>query len=162
MKRIHQHSIDFLFSIAIFFVFSATAVLVLILSSNIYKTVVANSDHNFEIGTSISYITEKIRQNDNSETQDIYLCEFDSCEALAISQNYNDINYITYIYEHEGFLKESFIQEGVSASANSGTSIMEIGQIEFSQTNDNLLCVTCTSKTGQIATSFISIHSSTN
>lgn len=161
MKKTHQHTIDFLFSIALFFVFSATAILVLLLSSNIYKNVVANSNHNFEVGTSISYITEKVRQNDNSVTQNIYLCEFDDCKALAISQSYNEMNYVTYIYEHEGLLKEAFVQEGIATSANSGTTIMEIGQIDFSQPTDNLLRVTCTSKTGETASSFINIHSST-
>ena len=162
MKKTQQHTIDFLFSISVFFVFSAAAVVVLLLSSNIYKNVVEDSDRNFELGTTISYITEKIRQNDDRETQDIYLCEFDHCDALAISQTQNDITYTTYIYEINGSLKELFIQEGISVSAESGTTIMEIGKLEMSQLNESLLSFTCTAKNGDSVSVFVNIHSKTD
>ena len=159
MKKSFQHTIDFLFPIALFFVFSSTAILVLLLSANIYKGVVADSEDNFETGTALSYITQKIRQNDDHENSQIYLSEFDHCKALAISQEFNDQIYITYIYETDGELKESFLQEGVQASANAGTTIMEIGSLEMEQVSDNLLKLSCSSKSGDLTSTFINIHS---
>lgn len=162
MKKSYQHTIDFLFPVALFFVFSATAILVLLLSTNIYKGVVSDSERNFETGTALSYITQKIRQNDDIENTEIYLSKLDNCEALAISQKYNEQTYITYIYEVNGSLKEAFLQEGVSASANTGTTIMEVGSLEMKQVSDNLLRFSCTSKSGDSMSTLINIHSNTN
>ena len=162
MKKSYQHTIDFLFPIALFFVFSSTAILVLLLSANIYKGVVADSEKSFEKGTALAYITQKIRQNDDSENTEIFLSKFDNCEALAISQKYNHETYITYIYETNGELKEAFLQEDVQASANAGTTIMELGSLEMSQVSDSLLKVSCTSKSGDSMSTLIHIHSNTN
>lgn len=162
MKNSHQHTIDFLFSIALFFVFSASALVVLLLSANIYKSVVSDSERDFNTGTALSYITEKIRQSDEGGAQKIYVTEFDNCEALAISQEYNDVTYVTYIYEINGELKESFIQEGISISASAGTTIMEIGDLKMSQISDSLLRITCASVDGFSTSTLINIHSATN
>lgn len=162
MNKSSQHAIDFLFSIALFFVFSATALVVLLLSANIYKGVVTDSKENFETGTALSYITEKIHQNDEAGTNNIYLCKFDGCDALAIAQDYNSVTYITYIYELDGELKEAFIQEGAAVSATSGTTIMMLDNITFSQVADDLLYVSCVPVDGSSASTLINIHSNTN
>ena len=162
MKKSFQHTIDFLFPIALFFVFSSTAIVVLLLSANIYKGVVGDSERNFESGTALSYITQKIRQNDDSGASSIYLSEFDSINALAIAHEYDEQTYITYIYEIDGELKESFLQEGVKASANAGTTIMEVGNLEITKVSDNLLNLSCDSKSGDSMSTLINIHSHTN
>ena len=162
MKKSYQHTIDFLFPIALFFVFSSTAIVVLLLSANIYKGVVSDSEKNFESGTALSYITQKIRQNDDCENSNISLSEFDGINALAISQNYNEQTYITYIYETNGELKESFLQEGIHASASAGTTIMEIGHLEIEEVTDSLLKLSCTSKSGDFTSTLINIHSNAN
>ena len=162
MKKTYQHTIDFLFPIALFFVFYSTAIVVLLLSANIYKGVVADSESNYESGTALSYITQKIRQNDDLENSEIFLSEFDSCNALAISQEYNGQNYITYIYETNGELKESFLQEGVSASANAGTTIMAVKDFEINEVSDRLLKISCTSKSGDSLSTYINIYANEN
>ena len=42
-KRLRQHTIDFIFPIALFFVFAASSLVVLILSANIYRNITENS-----------------------------------------------------------------------------------------------------------------------
>lgn len=42
-KKIKQHTIDFIFPIALFFVFAASSLAVLILSANIYKNITESS-----------------------------------------------------------------------------------------------------------------------
>lgn len=160
MKRNH-HMIDFIFPIALFFVFASTALVVLLLSANIYQSIVNNSESSFQTSTALSYITEKIRQNDAGGSDSIYLSEFDQQPALAISQTYGEKVYITYIYESEGQLKEIFLQEGVTASADAGTAIMEIADLQMTQVSTDLLQFTCTATDGSTASSIISTHSST-
>lgn len=162
MKKSSQHTIDFLFSIALFFVFSATALVVLLLSANIYKDIVTDSENNFETGTALSYIAEKIHQSDENGARSIYLSEFDGYEALAISQEYDALTYITYIYEHNGELKECFIRDGSSVSASAGTTIMQVGELHFTQITDELLSVSCAPVSGKSISTLINIHSDSN
>lgn len=159
MKKSQQHTIDFLFPIALFFVFSAAAVLVLLLAANIYQGVAASSSASFEQETTLSYLAGKIRQNDAGGTHAIYLTKFDSCDCLAIEQSYNGSSYITYIYETDGEVKELFLQAGVEASAASGTTIMQVEDLEMEEVSDGLFRFTCTSENGTADSIFISVHS---
>ena len=161
MKRSHQHTIDFLFPIALFFVFSATALMVLLLSANIYQSVVNSSNTSFEQGTSLAYITGKIRQNDAGGTNTVYITEFHSYDCLAIEQEYAGNSYVTYIYEAEGELKELFLQKGVEASAAAGTTVMEAADLKMQEVSDGLFQFTCTSKNGTSDSVLVSVHSDT-
>ena len=162
MKKSYQHIVDFLFPVALFFVFTSTAILVLLLSANTYKGIINGSEENFESSTTLSYIMQKIRQNDDNNNSQIYLCEFDGCDALAISQMYNGQTYITYIYEVNNELKESFLREDVPACANSGTTIMKINELKMEQVQTNLLKFSCTLESGYTISTFINIHSTIN
>lgn len=159
MKKSNTHTIDFLFPVALFFVFSATALLVILLAANIYQNIVTTSNNNFEQSTTLSYITEKIRQNDSNGSSQIYLDHFDDSDALVIRQEIDDSFYLTYIYESEGELKELFIKEGVSATAETGTSIMEIHDLKMAEISENLYQFTCISSDGSSSSTMISVHS---
>ena len=90
-KRLRQHTIDFIFPIALFFVFAASSLVVLILSANIYRNITEHSRSIFTTRTCLSYITEKIRQNDENGTESIYIGNFDGCRALIMEHTYGDI-----------------------------------------------------------------------
>ncbi len=161
MKK-SQHTIDFLFPLAVFFAFSATAVVVLLLSANIYKGIVSSSEAQFETTTALSYVTEKIRQNDTNGADSIYLSEFDGRHALTIRQQFQNSAYITYIYEIDGELKETFVQEGIAASAKSGTTVMKVTDFKMEQISDNLLQFSCKDNRGYSSSVVVSIHSHSN
>lgn len=159
MKKSTQHTIDFLFPITLFFVFSVSALVVLLLAANLYQGIIKDSNAAFETGTTLSYITEKIRQNDSGGTENIYLDQFDGCDALAIKHQYEENAFTTYIYEFDGELKEIFLQDGVEASAQSGTSIMEIDHLEMKELSKGLFQFRCTSTDGSFDSVIISIRS---
>ena len=162
MKKSYQHTIDSILPIALFFVFCAAAITVLLFSANIYQNVVTNSASQFEQTTSLSYITTKIRQNDQEGANCIYLDSFDGYEALAIEQSFADTAFITYIYEVDGELKEIFLQQGVKASAHSGTTIMEIENLDMEELADGLLKFSSTASDGTNDSVIISLQSETN
>lgn len=157
-----KHTIDFIFPIALFFVFASTALIVLLCSANIYQNVVDTSDHAFETSTTLAYITEKTRQNDTSLDHRISIETFDGNEALSISETINGTLYHTYIYEVNGELKELFIQNGVSASADFGTTILHIGHLEMKELSDGLFKFICTATNGTSDSIIISTRSSFN
>ena len=162
MKKNYQHTIDFIFPIALFFVFCAVSIATLLFSANIYQNIVINSASQFEQSTSLSYITTKIRQNDQEGSSRIYLDEFDDHEALAIQQTFSDTDFITYIYEADGQLKEIFLQKGVEASAQSGTTIMEIKNLDMEMLEKGLLKFSSTASDGTTDSVIISLHSEVN
>lgn len=159
MKKSFQHTIDFLFPIALFFVFTSTALLALLLAANIYNGIVTDSNRAFEQGTTLAYITQKIRQNDSGETGQIYLSEFDGYDALAISQNFSGALFTTYIYEVDGSLKEIFLQNGVEAGAEAGTTIMEIGDLQMEELSEGLFKFSCVSSDGTSDSVIIGVRS---
>ena len=155
----HSHSMDFLFSIALFFVFAATTLVVLLLSANVYEQIVHRSANSFEQNTALAYLTEKIHQNDHEAASSIKLTQFDGCEALAISQTFNNTMYTTYIYEFEGHLKELFIQNGVQANAQAGTTILTLHHLDMKAIDDNLLQFTCYCEDGSSDSIIIGLNS---
>lgn len=144
MKKTSQHRIDFIFPISLFFVFSATAFITLLVAANIYQRIVIDSDNEFVQSTSLSYVTTKIRQFDEGGSQNIYIDAFNGHDALVIEQEYSGVSYITYIYETEGELKELFVQKGITVSAQSGTTIMKVDDFTMEELDVGLFKFSCT------------------
>ena len=60
----NKHVIDMIFPIALFFVFISSCFIVLILSFHTYRKTVQLEQSNYQTRTALSYITQKIHQND--------------------------------------------------------------------------------------------------
>lgn len=131
-----RHVIDFIFPIALFFVFAASSLVVLILAADIYGSTTNQLQANDENRTALSYISEKIRQNDAGGAPEIATVE--GIECLALAADYNDVPYTTYIYEYEGMLKELFARDDASVSLKDGKDIMEISSLTILQIDDRL------------------------
>ena len=131
-----RHVIDFIFPIALFFVFAASSLVVLILASDIYGSNTNQLQANDENRTALSYISEKIRQNDTGGALEIVSIE--GTECLALSADYNDVLHTTYIYEYDGMLKELFVRDDVSVSLEDGKDIMAISSLSISRIDDHL------------------------
>lgn len=159
MNKSPQHTVDLLFPIALFFIFSATALTVLLLSANIYQGIVTSSGSSFEQETTLSYLAGKIRQNDANGTDGIYLTQFDSLDCLALEQDYDGVSYVTYIYERNGEVKELFLQKGVEASASIGTTLMQVKELNMEEVSEGLFRFTCVSQDGTSDSILISVHS---
>ena len=78
---------------------------------------------------------------------------------MALTATHGEETYTTYIYEANGKLKEVFLLEGTSVSADSGTTIMEIGSLEMRKAANDLLHFTCVSKSGESASVYVSVRS---
>lgn len=139
-----RHMIDVLFPIALFFVFTLSALMVMLLAARIYQSSVENSSRNDTARTALSYISEKMHQSDMNGS--ISLGFFDGCDAMILKQNYNGDTYTTYIYAHDGALKELFIKDGANADASNGKKILDIESFSMTQVNENLFRFDCIDK----------------
>lgn len=155
-----HHVIDFLFPIVLFFLFTICAAIIVLLAGRVYQSSVEHATRNNDARTALSYITEKVHQNDSVDT--IYLGTFDGCQALIFKQEYNSISYYTYIYAHNGMLKELFIKEGANATAENGKAILDIQDFSIESRNDHLLKCNCTDKNGTSESMLIGVSTKIN
>lgn len=159
MKHMNErrHVIDFLFPLALFFVLTATSVALVVLASGIYSRQVADSEDSFSSHTALSYVTEKLHQSD--EYGAIDAGTFDGQDAIIIHQTYADQPYTTYLYQYDGYLRELFIREDVSASASAGRKILSVKDFAFEESQNGLFHLSCTNEDGSISDTYVSVKS---
>ena len=155
LKR--RHIIDFLFPIALFFVFALSALTLILLAAGIYQSTTERSSLRYTSRTGLAYIGEKIHQND--ENGAVYLGSFDGCDALILEQRYEEESYYTYIYIYGQELKELFIKDGTAAAAGNGKTILEVHDFSLEQISDRLLKFECTDEEGRTSAAVIGIRS---
>lgn len=155
-----RHMIDLLFPIALFFIFTLSALMVVLLAARIYQSSVENSSRNDTARTALSYISEKMHQNDMDGS--VSLGTFDGCDALILKQDYNGDSYTTYIYAHDNALKELFIKDGANADASNGKKILDIESFFMTQVNENLFHFDCIDQNGHSASIVVGLENETN
>lgn len=161
------HMIDFLFTIALFGVFAASALLAVIIGANVYKSTTENMSANYSSRTSMAYVTEKIRQHDESGA--IEIANIDGFHCLAFHETYDGQAYTTYIYAHEGQLKELFIRDELGFSPEMGEAIIDIQLFEITAAGadlapqkQQLFKLSITDAAGQSTQMYVSARSGTD
>ena len=139
-----RHVIDFIFPVALFFVFAVSSLIVVLLATRIYKSVTENSTEHYTARTALSYISEKIRQNDESDT--VSVGNLDDSDCLILTSKNNDTAYTTYIYEHDGALKELSVKEGTTPLSSAGEFILETDSFQAEALSEHLFRFTITTE----------------
>lgn len=132
----NEHIVDFLFVLGLFFIFTISAIFLVLIGSAVYKNTVQKTDYNYDTRTSFAYVTEKIRQSDISDG--VNIVDFDGHTALELSQEYDGIMYATYLYSYEGKLMELFTSVGNNLPAESGQPIFDINDFNIAKIGDSL------------------------
>ena len=142
----HKHVIDLIFPIALLFVFAVSAFSVLILAADIYASTSGRLSANEENRTALSYISEKVRQNDFNGA--IGTVTIDDTDCLTLSAVYNGTPCTTYIYVYDGVLKELFINDGIDVSLKNGRDIIPISSLTIEQLEDHIYLFTAVDSAG--------------
>ena len=135
-----RHMVDILFVLTLFCVFALCSILLIAVGARVYQNTLNNMEMHFTSTTSLSYITEKIRQNDYSDG--ISIKEFGGNDALVLYSNYNDEEYCTYIYSYAGQLKELFTKKNINLSPEAGRNILAISDFSIIELDDGLFEIT--------------------
>ena len=143
MQKDRQHTIDFIFPLAVLFVFAVSAFTVLLLSAHVYADQTARTQSDYEAATPLSYIREKVRQNDQNGTLSIGSIDGGTALILQVDDT------CTYIYSYEGYLKELYIRKDVDARAKDGKNILEIKDFQIQELSGGLFRVSCQTSAGQ-------------
>lgn len=78
-----------------------------------------------------------------------------------LSQEVNEEVYSTYLYLHDGYLKELFMQQNNSLGGNAleaGVNIMKLDSFHLQQMNSNLLSIEMATIQGESYQIYVSTH----
>lgn len=145
-RRSDKHAIDLIFPLAVLFVFAASSLLVLILSTHIYTGQIDHAKSNYQSYTPLAYITEKVRQNDTTGSVSIQKINGTSC--LALKGTSDEFSYTTYLYVSDGWLKELLIRDGTKASLSAGKNIIEAKKFVIKELKPQVYQITVTAEDG--------------
>lgn len=141
MQRHKKHSIDTAFALVLFAVFAVCAMLLVLLGAGIYGRI-GEKMNKMDAPVILSYVTEKLRS-----------CEFtpviEADQKLLLKETIEEGDYITWIYEEDGYLKEMLLPEGKSPIQNAGNKIAPIEAFGVEMASDKLLRITVTDDFGK-------------
>ncbi|MBD5114536.1 MAG: DUF4860 domain-containing protein [Ruminococcaceae bacterium] len=140
MKK-NLHSADTMFVLLLFALFIITALFVTVSGAIAYRNSVVQMDERFNKQTCINYITAKVRANNDADK--ITLGELDGINTLCINDTIDGINYVTYIYQYDGAIRELFCNAEISLPPSSGSALTEAKAISFAK-EGSLLEITLT------------------
>ncbi len=153
MERKKQHVIDIVFVLCLFCVFAILSLFVVVMGANVYQGISADMTENYNVRSSVTYLTEKIRQNDIQGG--VSLREFDGKNALVLTDNLEGQKYETWIYAKDGALYEILITAGTEIAPGDGQMITEIADLQMESLGDSLLKVTAVDLDGNMFGSMI-------
>lgn len=148
-----KHTIDFLFSILLFLLFTASALLLILIGARVYQNSAQRMEENYTVRTALAYITEKVRQSDESGA--IELSSIQQIPTLVLRQDIDGEAYSTYIYEYGHSLRELFIKSSSSVTPEMGHSIVDLEELSIEETDVGCFRLTATDANGASATTLV-------
>lgn len=156
-KKENQHMIDALFVITLFCLFAVSAIILIAVGAKVYKNTINHMETHFTTNTALSYITEKIRQNDRSGS--LTVCEMGDSNALRFSQTVHGEEYCTYIYLDNGYIKELFAKSDFPPDPDAGQDILPVQNFFIQTESDSLYKIILVDKNNKISSVVVNIKS---
>ena len=156
MEKYHskKHSIDFLFPVSLFFVFTITALYVTITGANLYQSMEERTSNDYAAFTALSYVERKIQAYDSADC--ITVTRQNGVDILCLHQTMEQGDYTTYIYTKDGRLMELFLKDGSVPDLDSGTVLMDTGILTIQNYKPQILTLCLISPNGTTQT--LNIH----
>lgn len=152
MKTKSLHSMDTVFVLLLFAVFVITALFITSSGALAYKNAVNQMETRFNKQTCISYITAKVRSNNDGGK--ISVGQLNGINALCITDTFGDEEYITYIYQCDGMVREMFCAAELILDPATGSALTQAKGLEFSQ-EDGMITVTLTDNDDNVTTVYV-------
>lgn len=152
-----HHVIDAMFPIALFFLFTASLIIVLLLAARIYSHTTQASGEHYNARTAYAYVMEKFRQNDSDG--DISVETIDGTPCLTLNTETEQGSIVTYVYAHNHKLMELQVRPDVDFSLSDGSEIAALESLEINESSDGLFEFTFTGSDGSVMTMTLSERS---
>lgn len=145
-KKTRGQSVQFLFTLLLFLILTICSIFIITFGAKVYKNIDSRMNENFIGTTALSYISNKVKQGDESSA--ISVLTMDNTQILKLEQVFDETKYFTLIYYKDGHIKELFVSEDSQYTLEDGISIMEGEGMSFSMIQENLLKVETSGKQG--------------
>lgn len=139
-------SIDIIFVMTLFAIFTILSSLVIVIGINVYKNISDNQKDNNQIRTTLTYIVNKVRAND--EEAKIYIENKDNVDVLVFESDMDGTAIQNLIFFHNGELKEATIAKGDDFDLTFGDVVIKTKEFKF-DINDNRLNINVKDKDGK-------------
>ncbi len=151
--------VDILFTLALFCVFAAASLMVVLIGAGVYKNTVEKMDRNFESSTPLNYVTTKVRQHDAADS--VYLATLHGSSALVLEDVIGADTYQTWIYAYDGTLRELFVSKDNAQDLDMGAGqpLMPVDSFGVEQLNDRLLLLQIETADGGQSRQYIATRS---
>jgi hypothetical protein len=138
-------SFHLIFVMLLFLMLVFLSVMIIMLGRNIYSEINSDRTNNYEKRVSLSYVANKIRQNDKKEC--IKIEKLNGENAVVISEVYDGIRYETWIYFHNNAIYEMFVDAGMEFNLDDGMKVLDVEGFAIEMLKDNLYKFTVISNT---------------
>lgn len=149
-SRAQSHTVDFLFTLSLFCVFTVCALLLVTLGVQVYQSTVRYLKDTYSARTALAYVAEKVRQHDARGCA--ALTQLDGETALLLTDEIDGSIYETYIYPDGKYLCELTVRQGTAVSADMGQQILETEGFSITDMGDGFLKFAAPDSQGQTYT----------
>ncbi len=158
LKRTQHHTVDILFVLSLFVVFAATAIALVLIGIQVFRTTVNGMSDNTQARVTTSYLTEKMHQGDLAGSVSIVSIG-DGVQALCLEETHEEQAYETYIYVYDGNLKELLITKGSTLLPESGQDIAKVSSLTMEQVSSHLFSFVITNVDGSTDSLYLTTRS---
>ena len=143
-----RHVVDVLFTLALFCVFAAAALIVVFIGANVYRSTVERMDTGFEVNTTLMFVSTSIRRHDAYGA--VRIDELDGRTALVLQQHLIGRVFETWIFHHDGALRELFIDSENREALNldAGQPLIDVYAFHIEMTHNSLIAIYAESEDG--------------
>lgn len=124
-------------TLILFSFFALCSLFIVLIGAKDYQVVVEQSEQNNEIRASLTYVANKIRQNDEAGFVQVF--NQDGTQILSLTQDIDGQLYDTYIYFYNGNLNEQFVKHTAKIDLNEGSVITAVERFDISMENSAVI-----------------------
>lgn len=131
-----QFSFQFIFIMLLFLMIVFLSVMIIMLGSDIYSGINNDRTGNYEKRVSLSYVSNKIRQNDKKDC--VRIESLNGENAVVINEVFDDARYETWIYFYDNAIYEMFIDAGMEFNPDDGMKILKVESFNIEKLEEDL------------------------
>ena len=161
-KKVQLHTnrsvLDLLFILILLFTFAVSALVIVMIGANVYKSVVDDMQSNYALRIPLSYISSKIKQHDQAEAVHLVLKE--GTPVLVLDSTIDEVAYENWIYAYDHQLYEVLLEKGDTLVLSDGITIMPLVGLDFNMPSDGMLEIRSYDAAGESLDLTLSLRSS--
>ncbi len=136
MKRINVNtSIESLLVMILMTIFAISISFIIMQGKSTFERVTENKIQDENARIALSYVTKRIKQNDEKGSVRVVENAVEGITALRISHSY-EAGLFTYIFYHDGYMYECYTD--IIPTVNLSTEIVEVNDLKFSEEKNKI------------------------